>query len=93
MEHTKGPWQVRHSDSKQAFNVVGTRLGGKYKIARCPYETDDKYEEAAANARLIAAAPEMVEMLKNLRKHDWGFNGIFWKKIDLIIAKIEGHAK
>ena len=29
--------QVKHSQSKNAWNVIGTDLGGKYKIARVPY--------------------------------------------------------
>ncbi len=28
---------VKHSESKSAWNIVGTQLGGKYKIARFPY--------------------------------------------------------
>lgn len=28
---------VRHSKSQDAWNVVGTQLGRKYKIARVPY--------------------------------------------------------
>jgi hypothetical protein len=28
---------VEHSESKNAWNVVGTIPGLKYKIARCPY--------------------------------------------------------
>ena len=45
--------QVVHSQSKSAWNVIGTRLGGKYKIARVPYGccdhegiTDRNREEA-----------------------------------------------
>ncbi len=35
--------KVVHSKSKDAWNVVGTKLGGKYKIARVPYVvTNDK---------------------------------------------------
>jgi len=69
---TKGKWEVKHSESKPAFNVVGTQLGGKYKIARCPYMQDKTFskeynnkeiDEAQANAKLIASAPEMLEML------------------------------
>ena len=30
--------KVVHSQSKNAWNVVGEELGGKYKIARIPYE-------------------------------------------------------
>ena len=29
--------KVVHSESKPAWNVVGTKLGGKHKIARVPY--------------------------------------------------------
>lgn len=72
MNYTKGPWNVRHSESKTAFNVIGTVPGCKYKIARCPYiitaiEELDKREkdEAEANAKLIAAAPDMLQVLTN----------------------------
>lgn len=30
--------KVVHSQTKPAWNVVGTKLGRKYKIARCPYQ-------------------------------------------------------
>ena len=44
--------KVVHSQSKNAWNIVGEELGGKYKIARIPYsqsgdeilDTRDKYE-------------------------------------------------
>lgn len=29
--------RVVHSESKNAWNVIGTELGSKYKIARVPY--------------------------------------------------------
>lgn len=70
---TKGKWKVKHSESKPTFNVIGSVLGGKHKIARCPYEliegTQDymiefnkrEKEESEANANLIAAAPELLE--------------------------------
>jgi ribosome-binding factor A len=29
--------KVKHSESKNAWNVIGVKLGGKYKIARVPY--------------------------------------------------------
>ena len=45
--------EVVHSQSKNAWNVVGTRLGGRYKIARVPYailgiELVDTLEKAEA---------------------------------------------
>lgn len=36
-KHTPAPWKVKHSESKHAFNVIGTQLGQRHKIARCPY--------------------------------------------------------
>lgn len=70
---TPGPWEVKHSESKPAYNVIGTVLGSKYKIARCPYIiTGDpviderEMKESEANARLIAAARTMIEALQNL---------------------------
>ena len=71
---TKGGWIVKHSLKNNQWNVVGTLLGHKYKVARCPYEfldgLDDynrrEYLEAKANALLISKAPEMLEMLKKV---------------------------
>lgn len=39
--------RVVHSQSKAAWNIVGTILGGKYKIARVPYIVinDEKIDE------------------------------------------------
>lgn len=70
---TKGEWDIVHSESKPAVNVIGTVLGGKYKIARCPYIicedteiTERDRKEALANAKLIAAAPDLLEALEEL---------------------------
>jgi hypothetical protein len=72
-KHTPGPWTVKHSESKTAFNVIGAALGGKYKIARCPYlstngmypETDRRDKaEAEANAQLIAGSPTLLSEMK-----------------------------
>ena len=37
MEHPNIKTKVSHSESKTAWNVIGTSLGRKYKIARIPY--------------------------------------------------------
>ena len=70
---SKGKWKVVHSESKTAFNVVGTVLGGKHKIARCPYVEYAGYPKASqadkneseANAKLIAHAPELLDALQH----------------------------
>lgn len=70
-----GPWKVRKSESKQAYNVVGTKLGGKWKIARCPaavYNMPDLDErgmiEAKANALLMAHSPAMLDSLLAIKQ-------------------------
>lgn len=78
-KHTPGPWKMKPSESKTAYNVVGTHLGGLYKIARCPWlKTEDtKFDErsaseALANANLIAASPKLLEAVE-----------LLWSKVDL----------
>lgn len=82
-KHTPGPWLVKHSESKDAFNVVGTQLGCNYKIARCAYLTindcplvsKQNKKEANANAKLIAAAPDLLKFVMSMAerygKSEW----------------------
>lgn len=62
---TRGKVKAQHSESNLAFNVVGTDLGGRYKIARFPYMdygdgledfTEQHKLEANGNANLYAEA-------------------------------------
>jgi hypothetical protein len=64
---TPGPWKIKHSESKKAFNIVSVKLGSKYKIARIPYECEgDLKLESASDAKIIAAAPELLEALNQI---------------------------
>jgi hypothetical protein len=61
MENPNIKTKVVHSESKTAWNVIGTSLGRKYKIARCPYlitnnEIIDTIEksEALKHAKFIS---------------------------------------
>jgi len=45
--------KVVHSESKSAWNVINSNLGGKYKIARVPYITSDD-DNITTNNRLEA---------------------------------------
>lgn len=62
-QHTPGPWEAVKSNRNQfAWDVIGA-LGMVPTIARLGLV--DPHEEAVkANARLIAAAPELLEALK-----------------------------
>ena len=73
-KHTPGPW-LRDGRTVYALQHGGWRKGEELlvnrfftHIQRVPDCTD---EEAEANARLIAAAPELLEALKDLvRRYD-----------------------
>lgn len=73
--HTKGPWSVEEDeDEGRIIIVMDTRIDspGYYTaihevvVADC-IEPDEKgYDEALANANVMAAAPELYEALKEL---------------------------
>lgn len=61
MKDPKLKAEVKHSESKTAWNVCGKTLGGKYKIARVPYTvftnldlTEREMKEAKNIADFIA---------------------------------------
>jgi hypothetical protein len=66
-EHTPGPWLIEESSNEDEFaNVFGPNdrpVAGIY-IENDGSETPS--EEDTANARLIAAAPEMLQALKDV---------------------------
>ena len=58
-KHTPGPWSVKKMQS--GVYMIG---GDSSIIVRLEWDADDD-DEARANAKLIAAAPDMLEALKN----------------------------
>ena len=60
-KHTPGPWNT------SIINPVYIDKGTKVTIALCPEDVhSDRWEEAKANARLIAAAPRVTEALSEM---------------------------
>ena len=55
-KHTPGPWAVEHPYGEGGIYVSGTNTALIAKI----------YHEQEANARLIAAAPDMLAALRSL---------------------------
>ena len=72
-QHTPGPWSVKPEEVDRAYiRVRGTHLGGRFKIANVltpNYEGSHPREadETRANARLIAAAPELLAVVIHAR--------------------------
>lgn len=71
-KHTPGPWVVLPEEVDRPYiRIRGTRLGCRYKVANVialDYEGVPAREadETRANARLIAAAPELLSSLITL---------------------------
>ena len=81
MKHTSGPWTFLEADYLDEASGPFTIGGGPNNddIANV-YSKEDatvsiSREEAAANARLISAAPDMVEALIGAAEALYGLNG------------------
>jgi hypothetical protein len=61
-KHTPGPWKVGTSPPN-GEQTIGTHQGLMVAVATTVF--DDK-EQTIANARLIAAAPELLDLLKEI---------------------------
>lgn len=92
--YTKGPWMVSKTRSNRPITRVmtvdhnGPVLCEMNKIGGNDIEAD---------ARLIAAAPEMYEALKLAKEylgwHYYGGASEAYDAVDAVIAKVEGEAK
>ncbi|HFU4540571.1 TPA: hypothetical protein ACGPBT_002853 [Klebsiella variicola] len=66
---TPGPWKcLREEVNKHYIRISGTKVGERFAVANVLIPLyDDVYEreakETRANAQLIAAAPEMLDLL------------------------------
>ena len=90
-KHTKGPWEVVQTDAGiivRTESVKKTRAGASRYAAIGGFDRSDPEQlaEALANARLIAAAPELLEALKGLLEQT-GLDGWRAEKARDAIAK------
>lgn len=76
--HTPGPWRLETEsrDAQRGSDLLVTDAEGGYSIADCDTAFPgsggmhpDEYARAQANARLIAAAPDLLEALRSLVTH------------------------
>lgn len=77
-QHTPGPWF--YDDSLKGRLVINSE---RANVAVVPYLD----QEAVANARLIAAAPDMLAVLKSIDGN--GFVGADWGRIAAAIDRAE----
>lgn len=85
-KHTPGPW-INETYSVVASN---TPVDGGDIICEAPLIFDDSMRRWQANARLIAAAPELLDALKAIRD-GWEHNlSEAMAQVNAAIAKVEG---
>lgn len=63
MENPKINVKIKHSESKNAWNIIGTMPGKKYKIARIPYHQEEKEGWEMYNTRQKAEALKHAEWI------------------------------
>ena len=75
-QHTPGPWTVEELAAPKSMPLIaGPRMGDRMPlVATAEFSKTGPidHDQACANARLIAAAPELLEVLKSLREWDFG---------------------
>jgi hypothetical protein len=84
--HTPGPW--RYQEKSDAYTHI-VRAGEHRFICQLPQDTSGKAE---ADARLIAAAPDMLALLNEAAEFIQPFNRAedLLDRIEAAIAKAEG---
>jgi len=90
--HTQGPWQIHaaYFFGHDSLEIRGTNGDSSPFLCRLTDDTPD-YE---ANARLIAAAPNLLQVARDFlllaALHDWEGAAIDFAKATL--SKVEGNA-
>ncbi len=90
-KHTPGPWFAKREGFSTVY--VEARIGGGWvqEVAACG-PTEAGQEQQEANARLIAAAPELLEALQSVLNSCLDSQGLAdaYKQARAAIAKATG---
>ena len=96
-KHTPGPWHTHRDDTAPLFPRFYVTCKGIRSIAIMTGGSDSSLaDENEANARLIAAAPELLEALQKLQPILWNDSAIcrayadVEKLVEAAIAKAKG---
>lgn len=111
-KHTPGPWKLANSGFANAPSVIFTgekspNFGAKYPLQGCDWIAEVKEDESPrgreyhANARLIAAAPELLEAcqialwIRDKIQERGGFGATFeeWDVVEAAIRKAKGEVE
>lgn len=92
MGHTQGPWITKRSNTPSdggwdyAIGADGNCIAECFEVVA----ENDKRVDAKANARLMAAAPDMLEALENIENDDEHMPPSAWALIQTAITKARG---
>ena len=87
--HTRGPWAVKFRDDGSSYICMGGIENGQqhkqFDLLLFKGEGNDEDD-----ARLIAAAPDMLEALQNLMRHMPDYADTVWIDAQEVIARATG---
>jgi len=90
-QHTPGPWTIGSRTDGGCWRVIDAPTWDAFaKVVIKMTDAKADSEQGLANARLIAAAPEMLEMLKRLDNSLESLGRSYRLQIREVIAKAEG---
>lgn len=93
MSHTPGPWFLSNPDSPQDSSILGADkklvVAGECDGWMVPFDVRGDIE-GAANARLIAAAPELLEVLESLLVDTEAGMTPNWDRAQQVVKKARG---
>lgn len=87
-QHTPGPWKFYTKPQPNGCPIVGTNCGLMVAMLAHTVRQPEQADEAIANARLIAAAPDLLEALKDAYPHIG--DDALRARIGAVICKAEG---
>lgn len=85
-KHTPGPWKVFYTTNGQTIIGIGEAAGAE-GITDPQFGLWRSGKEREANARLIAAAPDMLAALKAILAHKPDNADAIWEQVEEAIAK------
>lgn len=93
-KHTTGPWRfndnVRYEWKTNPFSITTRKPGvNSTTIANMPYRKTISQEEAMANARLISAAPDLLDALMTFPQSMAWTDDDLWKWSEKARAAID----
>lgn len=93
MAHTPGPWKISLTDDTVVIDATGAEVAA----IDGDYNDPDTWPQMEANARLIAAAPDMLAVLRVIETgsfpgaHQFALNGD-WHGFATALQKFAGAA-